>query len=88
MDCHAGADITAVASAAVMLALPEHTSKYKDPQEPEKHAKSLKVQMKHFQEAMVKIRPLSAHELNKYKRVSLAKQSRMQDNAQPSQLAQ
>jgi transitional endoplasmic reticulum ATPase len=70
MDGYTGADIAAVASAAVMLALREHISKYKDPQEAEKHAKSLKVQMKHFQEAMVMIRPLSAHELNTYKNIA------------------
>ncbi|HKU49228.1 MAG TPA: CDC48 family AAA ATPase [Nitrososphaera sp.] len=69
-DGYTGADIAAVASAAVMLALREHISKYKDPKEAEKHAKDLKVQMKHFQEAMVKIRPLSAQELNMYKTIA------------------
>src|SRR5688572_4077603 len=67
MDSYTGADIAAVASAAVMLALREHISKYGKPQEAESHAKELKIHMRHFEEAMKKIRPLSTQELNMYK---------------------
>jgi transitional endoplasmic reticulum ATPase len=70
MDSYTGADIAAVASAAVMLALREHISKYGKPQEAEKHAKELKIHMRHFEEAMKKIRPLSAQELDMYKMIS------------------
>lgn len=70
MDGYTGADIAAVASAAVMLALREHISKYEKPQEAENHAKELKVHMRHFEEAMKKIRPLSTQELDMYKMIS------------------
>jgi transitional endoplasmic reticulum ATPase len=53
-----------------MLALREHISKYGKPQEAEKHAKELKIHMRHFEEAMKKIRPLSAQELDMYKMIS------------------
>jgi transitional endoplasmic reticulum ATPase len=67
MDGYTGADIAAVASTAVMLALREHISKYKEPQEAENRAKELKIHMRHFEEAMTKIRSLSAQELDMYK---------------------
>src|ERR671923_1890266 len=70
MDSYTGADIAAVASAAVMLALREYISKYRKPQEAESHAKELKIHMRHFEEAMKKIRPLSAQELDMYKMIS------------------
>ena len=70
MDSYTGADIAAVASAAVMLALREHISKYGKPQEAESHAKELKIHMRHFEEAMKKIRPLSTQELDMYKMIS------------------
>src|SRR5918992_960062 len=70
LDGYTGADIAAVASAAVMLSLREHVSKYKDPKEAEKNAKELKIQMSYFEEAMTKIRPLSAQELDMYKRIA------------------
>lgn len=70
MDGYTGADIAAVASAAVMLALREHISKYGKPQEAQSHAKELKIHMRHFEEAMKKIRPLSTQELDMYKMIS------------------
>ena len=66
-DGYTGADIASLSSAAVMLALREHVSKYKDPKEAEKHKDELKIHMKHFEDAMKKIRPLSTQELNMYK---------------------
>jgi len=66
-DGYTGADIASLSSAAVMLALREHVSKYKDPKEAEKHKEELKIHMKHFEDAMKKIRPLSTQELNMYK---------------------
>jgi transitional endoplasmic reticulum ATPase len=69
-DGYTGADIASLSSAAVMLALREHISKYKDPNEAEKHKEELKIQMKHFEAAIKKIRPLSLQELNMYKTIS------------------
>jgi transitional endoplasmic reticulum ATPase len=53
-----------------MLALRDHITKYKDPKEADNHAKELKVNMRHVEEAMKKIRPLSTQELNMYKTIS------------------
>jgi len=64
---YTGADIASLSSAAVMLALREHVSKYKDPKEAEEHKEELKIYMTHFEDAMKKIRPLSTQELNMYK---------------------
>ena len=66
-DGYTGADIASLSSAAVMLALREHVSKYIDPKEAEQHKDELKINMKHFEDAMKKIRPLSTQELNMYK---------------------
>jgi transitional endoplasmic reticulum ATPase len=65
---YTGADIASFT--AVMLALREHISKYEDPVEAEKHSKELRVGMRHFEEAMKKIRPLSSQELSWYKRIA------------------
>jgi transitional endoplasmic reticulum ATPase len=70
MDGYTGADIASLSSAAVMLALREHVSKYEDPKEADSHIQELKIQMKHFEEAMKKIRPLSTQELSMYKRIA------------------
>ncbi|MGZ5510448.1 MAG: CDC48 family AAA ATPase, partial [Nitrososphaeraceae archaeon] len=61
-DGYTGADIASLSSAAVMLALREHVSKYKDPKEAEQHKDELKIHMQHFEDAMKKIRPLSTQE--------------------------
>jgi transitional endoplasmic reticulum ATPase len=65
-----GADIASFVSTAVMLAIREHIAKYENPQDAEKHAKELRVQMRHIEEAMKKIRPLSKPELDWYKRIA------------------
>jgi transitional endoplasmic reticulum ATPase len=69
-DGYTGADIAAVTSAAVMLALREHVAKYKDPKEAEKNTQEMKIHMTHFKEAMKKIRPLSKQELTMYKNIA------------------
>ena len=53
-----------------MLSLREHIQKYPDPKEAEKHNQGLKISMKHFEDAMRKIRPLSKQELDMYKNVA------------------
>jgi transitional endoplasmic reticulum ATPase len=67
---YTGADIAALASAAVMLALRTHIEKYKDPKKAESAKNELKVHMKNFEEAMNKIRPLSKHEIDTYKNIA------------------
>jgi transitional endoplasmic reticulum ATPase len=67
---YTGADIASLSSAAVMLALREYVSKYKDQKEADNRVQELKIHMGHFEEAMKKIRPLSTQELNIYKRIS------------------
>jgi transitional endoplasmic reticulum ATPase len=67
---YTGADIASLASAAVMLALREHVSRYEEPNQADNHIRELKIQMKHFEEAMKKIRPLSTQELDMYKKIS------------------
>ncbi|MGC2573407.1 MAG: CDC48 family AAA ATPase [Candidatus Nitrosopolaris sp.] len=69
-DGYTGADIASLSSAAVMLGLREYVSKYQDPKEANKHAEELRIHLRHFEEAMKKIRPLSTQELNMYKRIS------------------
>jgi transitional endoplasmic reticulum ATPase len=69
-DRYTGADISSLSSAAVMLALREHISKYNDPKAADTNVKELKIHMKHFEEAIKKIRPLSVQELNMYKGIS------------------
>lgn len=69
-DGYTGADIASLSSAAVMLAMREHITKYQSPKEAKKNVQELKIYMRHFEEAMKKIRPLSTQELNMYKKVS------------------
>ena len=56
-DGYTGADITSLASAAVMLALREYVSRYEEPKQADSHIQELKIHMKHFEEVMKKIRP-------------------------------
>ena len=70
MEGYTGADIASVASAAVMAALRGHIARYKDPKEAEEHAKELKVEMRHFRDAMIKVRPLSIQELDMYRDIA------------------
>jgi transitional endoplasmic reticulum ATPase len=67
---YTGADIAALASAAVMLALREHIDKYKDPKKADLAKGELKIRMKNFEEAMKKVRPLSKHEIETYKNIA------------------
>ena len=67
---YTGADIAALSSAAVMLALREHIEKFKDPKKAESAKNELKVHMKNFVDAMKKIRPLSKHEIETYKNIA------------------
>ena len=67
---YTGADIASIASSSVMLAMREHVAKYQNADAAEKNAKELKVHMRHIEEAMKKIRPLSQAELDWYKKIA------------------
>ena len=51
-----GADVSAVANTAVSLVLHEYLAKYPTPEEAAKHAKEATVSLRHFEEAIKKIR--------------------------------
>ncbi|MER5175254.1 MAG: AAA family ATPase, partial [Candidatus Nitrosocosmicus sp.] len=55
-DGFSGADMTAVANTAVSLVLHEYLQKYSTPEEATKHASEAHVTMKHFEEAVKKIK--------------------------------
>jgi transitional endoplasmic reticulum ATPase len=78
-DGYTGADIASLANTGVMLALREHISKAKDPEDAKKRAKGLKVAKRHFDEALQKIKPMSSEELKMYERFS----EQFSDSARP-----
>src|SRR6059036_1651149 len=78
-DGYTGADIASLANTGVMLALREHISKAKDPEDAKKRAKGLKVARRHFDEALQKIKPMSTEELKMYERFS----EQFSDSARP-----
>jgi transitional endoplasmic reticulum ATPase len=61
-DGYTGADIASLSSAAAMMALREHISIYADAREADKHSEELRIQMRHFEAAMKKVRPLSTQD--------------------------
>ncbi|MEM4577167.1 MAG: AAA family ATPase, partial [Candidatus Nezhaarchaeales archaeon] len=63
---YTGADIAALCNAATMMALREFLNKYPDPEEAKKHAGELKVSMRHFEEALKKVRPMPKGEYELY----------------------
>ena len=66
---YTGADIAAVCNEAVMLAIREYISQGK-PLDKETMKKELKVRMKHFEEAMKKVKPISKEELEHYLKIA------------------
>ncbi len=62
---YTGADIEAVCNEATILALREYIQSGKNPEEPE----SAKIEMKHFEEALKKVKPLSKEEREMYERM-------------------
>jgi len=59
---YTGADLSALVSTAVMTALEEHVEKYKTTEEVGKHAAEVKVTMRHFENALTKMKPSSQEE--------------------------
>ncbi len=66
---YTGADIAAVCNEAVMLAIREYISEGR-PLDREVMKKELKLKMKHFEQAMKKIKPISKEELEQYLRIA------------------
>jgi transitional endoplasmic reticulum ATPase len=69
-DGYTGADIASFVQTAIMLAMREHVMRYSTSKDAEEHAQELKVALRHIEEAMKKIRPLSTQELDWYRRVA------------------
>jgi len=67
---YTGADLAAICNTAVMLAIREHIMRSKDPNEVKKNLGGLRVYMRHFEEALKRVKPMSQRELEMYKRVS------------------
>ena len=55
-DGFSGADMSAVANTAVSLVLHEYLQKYSNPEDAAKHATEAHVTMKHFEDAVKKIK--------------------------------
>ena len=62
---YTGADIEAVCNEATILALREYIQSGKNPDEP----KDAKIEMKHFEEALKKVKPLSKEQREMYERM-------------------
>jgi len=67
---YTGADLAAICNTAVMLAIREHIMKSKDPNEAKKNLGGLRVYMRHFEEALKRVKPMSQKELEMYRRIS------------------
>ena len=65
-DGYTGADIEAVCNEATMLAIREYIQSGKNPENPE----DAKIEMKHFEEALKRIKPLSKEEREMYERMA------------------
>ena len=55
-DGFSGADITAVVNTAVSLVLQEYLAKYPKPEDAKQHSSEATVTMKHFEEAIRKVK--------------------------------
>jgi len=67
---YTGADLEALCNTAVMLAIREYIAVNKDPEEAKKGVKKLKVHMRHFEEALKRVKPISRKELEMYQKIS------------------
>ena len=67
---YTGADIAALCNTAAMAALKEFLSKVRDPEEAKQRVSELKIYMKHFREALTKVKPLSPQLLQFYDEIA------------------
>ncbi|MCL7388946.1 MAG: CDC48 family AAA ATPase [Thaumarchaeota archaeon] len=63
---YTGADIAGICSTAKMLAVREHLEKYRNDEEAKKHVNELKVSLRHLEEALRKVTPISRREMEFY----------------------
>ncbi len=63
---YSGADIEAICNEATMLAIRDYISQGKNPNDP----KDAKINMKHFEEALRRVKPLSKEEIEFYERIA------------------
>jgi len=63
---YTGADIAGICSTAKMLAVREHLEKYRNDEEAKKHVNELKVSLRHLEEALKKVTPISRREMEFY----------------------
>jgi transitional endoplasmic reticulum ATPase len=59
MDGYSGADISAVCSAASIVAINEHLAKYSDPNEANTNKEEMEITEDHFREAFLKVKSSS-----------------------------
>lgn len=70
-DGYTGADIPSFTSVDAMIAMKEHIAKYKqDSEDAERNSNELIVYLRHFEQALKKIRLLSQQEFNWYQRTA------------------
>ncbi|MBS7642177.1 CDC48 family AAA ATPase [Candidatus Bathyarchaeota archaeon] len=67
---YTGADIAALCNTAAMIALREFLSKFRDQEEVKKRVSDLKIYMRHFREALTKVKPLSPQLLQFYDEIA------------------
>jgi len=63
---YTGADIAGVCSTAKMLAVREFLERYRNDEEAKQHVNELKVSLKHLEEALKKVTPISRREMEIY----------------------
>ena len=67
---YTGADIAAVCKEATMLAIREFVQEKGDKAEDEEEMKKKKIEMRHFEAALKKVKPMSREELQRYIRIA------------------
>ncbi len=67
---YSGADISTICNTAVIMAIREYIQKFKDKTEMKEKVASLELSIKHFEQAMKKIKPLSEYERKLYEEAS------------------
>jgi len=63
---YTGADIAGICSTAKMLAVREFLERYRNDEEAKQHVNELKVSLKHLEEALKKVTPISRREMEIY----------------------
>ncbi|MEM2094069.1 MAG: CDC48 family AAA ATPase, partial [Candidatus Bathyarchaeia archaeon] len=67
---YTGADLAAISNTAVMLAIREYIIENKSPDAAKINLNNIKLQKRHLEEALKKVKPISQRELEMYKKIS------------------